>query len=129
MKVYLVTTEISYGEENYTYIIPCATKEAALRKLQERIKDELFSIAKDFYLCLVSEDELAKGGYFKYNSETNRYVRLCGEKGINEYLKNIHGDYLDEDFAIFISQESFNYRDAYDFKSINIYISEKELVE
>ena len=129
MKVYLVTTEFSTSEEDETYTIPCASKEAALRKLQERIKDGLFFIAKELYYGLVSEDELAKGGYFKYNSETNRYAQICGEKGINEYLKNIHGDYLAEDFVISISQESFNYRDAYSFKFINIYISERDLVE
>lgn len=129
MKVYLVITEFSTSEDNEVYTISCATKEAALRKLQERIEDELFFIAKELYYGFVSEDELAKGGYFKYDSETKRYIRICGEKGINEYLKNIHGDYLDEDFAIFISQESFNYRDAYDFKSINIYIKEEDLVE
>lgn len=129
MKVYLVTTEFSYGEENYVYTIPCATKEAALRKLQERIEDELFSIAKDLYLCLISEDELAKCGYFKYNSETNRYVRLCGEEDLNEYLKANNCDYLDEDFVISISQESFHYKDAYDFKHIDIYIQEEDLVE
>ena len=129
MKVYLVTTEYSTSEEDEAYTIPCASKEAALRKLQERVKDGLSFIAKELCYGLVSEDELAKGGYFKYNSETNRYVRLCGEKDVNEYLKNIHGDYLDEDFAIFISQESFNYKDAYDFKSMNIYIIEEDLVE
>ena len=129
MKVYLVTTEFLYGNENQVYTIPCATKEAALRKLQERIKDGLFCIAKDIYLCLVSEDELAKGGYFKYNSETNRYVRICGEKDVNEYLKAINCDYLDEDFVISISQESFHYRDAYDFKHMDIYIIERDLVE
>ena len=129
MKVYLVTTEYSTSEEDEAYTIPCATKEAALRKLQERIKDALFFIAKELCYGFVSEEELAKGGYFKYNSETNRYVSVCGEKDINEYLKNIHGDYLDEDFAIFISQESFNYRDAYSFKFINIYIKEEDLVE
>ena len=129
MKVYLVTTEFLYGNENQVYTIPCATKEAALRKLQERIKDGLFFIAKELYFCLVSEDELAKGGYFKYNSETKRYVRVCGEKDINEYLKANNYDYSDEDFVISISQESFNYKDTYDFKSINIYINETDLVE
>ena len=129
MKVYLVTTEFSHSEGSDVYTIPCATKEAALRKLQECIENELFFIAKELYYGFVSEDELVKGGYFKYNSETKRYVRVCGEKDVNEYLKANNYDYSDEDFVISISQESFYYKDAYDFKSINIYTKEEELVE
>ena len=74
MKIYLVTTEYTNSEGSDVFTIPCASKEAALRKLQECIENELFFIAKELCDGFVSEDELAKGGYFRYNSETKRYI-------------------------------------------------------
>ena len=117
MKVYLVIEEY-YNINDYDYgtnVIPCLTEEAANRTLREAFEDELMTISNE---CegAVSHEDLAKGGCFKYDEETERYVRV-----------NVDCAYLYADFEIIVESNSFEYHDQE--MNVCVHIEEKFVKE
>ena len=101
MKVYLVIEEY-YNIEDYDYdanVTPCLTEEAANNVLGEAFKDELMAISER-YEGAVNYEDLVKGGCFKYDAETERYVRV-----------NVDCAYLYADFEIIVKSNFFEYHD------------------
>ena len=102
MKVYLVIKEY-YNIDDYDYgtkVIPCLTEEAANRVLREEFEDELMAISNE-YDGAVNYEDLVKGGCFKYDAETERYVQV-----------NVDCAYLYADFEIIVKSNSFEFHDC-----------------